>query len=210
MHLIQVWTRFVVHIHTRSIQINQSHCALPSIKIELNLKSVIQLSKLNQHFPEEPWCTICTSNSLTQRQPVHQADILQDQTIRQGTACHQKSEPFESNSPMRQETWSHKSGKQLKQRSHLGLRCIELSELRRDLQIFRPPWLMTGDWGAVPQALTSVIKAATSAKCNWADCLGSSKHYVIGLIKVIKRGRRGGGSRNIGSLGISPEQMFFT
>lgn len=95
---------------------------------------------------------------------------------------------------MRQETWSHKSGKQLKQRSHLGLRCIELSELRRDLQIFLPPWLMTGDWGIVPQALTSVIKVATSAKCNWADCLGSSKHYVIGLIKVIKRGRRGGGS----------------
>lgn len=87
---------------------------------------------------------------------------------------------------MRQETWSHKSGKQLKQRSHLGLRCIELSELRRDLQIFLPSWLMTGDWGAVPQALTSVIKAAASAKCNWADCLGSSKHYVIGLIKVIR------------------------
>jgi len=125
----------------------------------------------------------------------------------------EKSEPFESNSPMRQETWSHKRGKQLKQKSHLGLRCIELSELRRDLQIFLPPWLMTGDWGAVPQTHTSVIKAATSAKCNWADCLGSSKHYVIGLIKVIKRGRRGGGSwqyRNFRHTSISPEQMFFT
>ncbi len=61
---------------------------------------------------------------------------------------------------------------------------------------------MTGDWGAVLQALTSVIEAASSAKCNWADCLGSSKHYVIGLIKVIREAEEEAVSENIGMLDI--------
>lgn len=140
---------------------------LLAIKNEQNLKSVMQ--KLQTVLSAK------VIHSLSVNLSIKQTSFRTKQLGRAQRAT-RKSEPFESNSPMRQETWSHKRGKQLKQKSHLGLRCIELSELRRDLQIFLPPWLMTGDWGAVPQAHTSVIKAATSAKCNWADCLGSSKH----------------------------------
>lgn len=101
-----------------------------------------------------------------------------------------KSDASESNSPTRRNTWGHKNEKQLKQRSHLALLCIELSKLKRDFQIslsLFDGWQVNGE--PVPRALTSVLKAATSAKCNWAERLASSKHYVISVIKVIRSSR---------------------